>query len=81
MARLRNVRSGAGCSESCLVKCHLPKSFGYCSTLAGQISYVFHTMLDRSTSCFGSPVQALFLSAQMISCSMQAFLQVMLSSA
>ena len=83
MARLKNVRSGAGCTLSrfCMVKRHHPKSSGYCNTIDGESSYVFQPMLDRSTYCFGSFTQGVFVSAQMISCFMQTLLQVMLSPA
>lgn len=75
MAILRNVRSRAECtiSGSCVVKCHHPKSSGYCSTLHGELSDVFCPMLDSSTCCFGSSTQGLFVSMQMISCFMQTF--------
>lgn len=61
MASLRNVRSEAGFTVrgSCMVKCHHPKSSGYCSTLDCKSSYVFRPMLDRSTCCFGSPAEVL----------------------
>lgn len=62
-----------------MVKCHHPKSSGYCSTLHGKPSYTFRHMLDRSTCCFGSSAQGVFVSAQMIHCFMQTLFQVVLS--
>ena len=59
MASLRNVRSEAEFTVYGMVKCHHPKSSGYCSTLDGKSSYVFRPMLDRSTYCFGSPAEVL----------------------
>ena len=64
-----------------MVMCHHPESSRYCSTVDGELSYVFRPMGDRSACCFSFSAQGLFVSVQIISCFLQTLFQVMLSLA